>query len=114
MLVDERRACFDEHNHFFAALLGMESLGAKLDALIRDHGTARVPVELASEDVVHDPFLCAVLGLIAFRARLAALLESARCASVAPREAAPLESGRRASTDLPPAETPHGRHTILR
>jgi len=88
-LVDQRRPGFGEHNLFFLALVGLESLGRRLDVALREQRT-RVPVDLAPDELREDAFLCAVLGLIAFRARLGALLAAARCE---PSEPAPTSGG---------------------
>jgi len=98
-LVDERRPSFGEHNFFFLALLGLEALGKQLDDVLRTHGRARVPVDLGRDEIRDDAFLCAVLGAVAFRRRLAALLAAARCAQ---------------AEDAPAAGGPLGRRSILR
>lgn len=98
-LVDERRPSFGEHNFFFLALLGLESLGKQLDAVLRVHGRAPVPVDLTPDEIRDDDFLCAVLGLLAFRRELGTLLAAARVPQAA---------------DAPAAGGPLGRRSILR
>jgi hypothetical protein len=98
-LVDERRPSFGEHNFFFLALLGLERLGRQLDDVLRAHGRARVPIDLAPDEIRDDAFLCALLGLVAFRRELGTLLSAAR--------AAPAD-------DAPAAGGPLGRRSILR
>ena len=76
-LIDQRRPHFEDHNYFFQALLGLTSLGNRLDQLIDEHGTPRCPAPISGEEVSEDEFLCAVLGLVALRRRFLELIESA-------------------------------------
>jgi hypothetical protein len=76
-LIDERRPHFEDHNYFFQALLGLASLGNRVDEVIREHGTPPFAASIASEEVAEDAVLCAVLGLVALRRRLRELMESA-------------------------------------
>jgi hypothetical protein len=75
--VDERRPHFEDHNHFFLALLGLASFGMRLDDVIREHGTPPMSVPIAGADVERDEVLCALLGLVALRRRQSELFESA-------------------------------------
>ena len=77
MVLEQRRPHFEDHNYFFHALLGLSSLGNRLDQLIRDHATPPFSAPVSRDEIVEDESLCAVLGLVALRRRLLELVESA-------------------------------------
>lgn len=89
--IAERVPVFDDHNLFFAALLGVASLARRCEDVVARHGTAAARTRLSAATVQEDPLLCCVLGAIA----LARSVQSAIDAAAADRRPA---SAARAAT----------------
>lgn len=71
-MLDSRPDAFDDRNLFFHALLGLAAAGEQLDralAVAAPDGEATVPPD--------HPWLLCLLGAVAFRQRLAAIVASA-------------------------------------
>ncbi|MFT3772740.1 MAG: hypothetical protein QM820_45705 [Minicystis sp.] len=83
-MLDERPDEFDHRNLFLHALLGMISAGRRLDAAAAQTSNPEAPP--VAED---DPWLLCVLGMIAFRERLAGHLDRVEAPSAVARAERP-------------------------